>query len=248
MASKRTTSTSKNQQQSLSPQFLEQPQFVWFLRWVTTPIALGILGMLFYRPSLNYSFQFDDLANITKFFGIRHTTFKDSFFFSSRWITMWLNAVNYRMGSFEPFYYRLFNVSFHIITSLCVFLFIHLGFNHLKKYSFFKKNAFQIAFLTSILFLLHPTQTQTVSYIIQGRLEGLVGLFVVGLGLCFLAYCYTESKLWRPLLGTLCFVIAAFACGTKEVAIVAPVLILITDWFFVAQGNLEDFKKRLLFH
>lgn len=214
---------------------------------IISPLLLIFLGILFYKPSLTYPFQFDDLANITKFFNIRHITFKDAFFVHARWIANWFNAINYRMGNFEPFWYRSFNVGFHIITSIITFLFVYTGLNRVK-HNFFKTNAFFISLCTAILFLLHPVQTQTVSYIIQGRLEGLAGLLIMLLGLCFLLYNQATDRISRGVLCTLLFIIAAFACGTKEIAIVAPALILLTDWFFVAQGNIQELKKRWWIH
>lgn len=43
-------------------------------------LILPALALLFYYPSLSYNFQFDDLANITKFFDIRHYHFSRLFF------------------------------------------------------------------------------------------------------------------------------------------------------------------------
>src|SRR5438093_7328542 len=74
---------------------------------------LALCSFLFYRPSLHYSFQFDDIANIQKFFAIRHLTLHDLWFQHARWISYWLNAINYSIGKFDPYSYRCFNVLFH---------------------------------------------------------------------------------------------------------------------------------------
>ena len=55
----------------------------------------------------DYNFQFDDLANITKFFDIRHYHFSRLFFSTTRWISYWLNSLHYSWGKFNPFTYRL---------------------------------------------------------------------------------------------------------------------------------------------
>lgn len=219
-----------------------------WLSWIIPPIFLSTLTALFYYPSLNYNFQFDDVANIQKFFYIRYLTFEQAFFTSTRWIPFWLNAVNYRLGMFQPFYYRLFNISFHIIAGILVFYFIYLALSHLKKNSFFNQYNFAIASCTAALFMLHPVQTQTISYVIQGRLEGLAGLFVIAMGLCFLLITDTHSKILKTLLVSLLVLLSFIACGTKEIFIVAPPLLLLIDWFFVAQGNWQSMKKRLWLH
>ncbi len=225
------------------------------LQWIVSPSLLVVLGFLFYRPSLNYPFQFDDLANITKFYDIRHFTLKTLFFAHSRWISSWLNASNYRMGTsdpFAPYYYRLTNISIHLITSVLLFYVLLLALKNIRQltehHDFFQRNAFPIALFTTFLFLLHPAQSQAVSYVIQGRLEGLAGLTIVGMSLSFLLFCYTKNIFLKTVYASLLGVIAAFSCGTKEAAIVGPMLILLLDWFFVAQGEWSSLKKRIWLH
>ena len=50
----------------------------WFY-FVVPPIVLSLLTLIFYWPSRGYEFQFDDIANIVKHYGIRHHTFNDLF-------------------------------------------------------------------------------------------------------------------------------------------------------------------------
>ena len=123
-----------------------------------------------------------------------------------------------------------------------------MALSRIKSENFFKKNALILAILTSALFILHPVQTQTVSYVIQGQLEGLAGLFVIAMTTIFLAAQYTESFTKKTLLTILLFVLAVLSCGTKEIAIVSPMIILLTDWFFVAQGNWGLIKSRWWIH
>ncbi len=216
--------------------------------WLLPPVILATLGALFYYPSLGYDFQFDDLANITKHFAIRSSGFTALFMSSSRWITYWLNAINYSIDKFNPYYYRLFNVVLHTSTSILLFYFLFLALSGIKRATFFREKAFAISFLTAGLFLLHPVQTQTVSYVIQGRLEGLACFFVVGMALCFLLAARTASRVLSGMLVTLMLSLALLSCGSKEITIVAPFLLLLVDWFFIAQGSWWSLKKRLWIH
>lgn len=212
---------------------------------IITPLLIGITTFIAYFSSLNYPFQFDDAPNITKLFNIRSKDFSSLFFSGPRWIIRWLNTINYKIGEFDPFIYRLFNVAFHIISGILVFYFIYLALSGLKKNSYFKDNAFAIAALTSVLFLLHPVQTQTVSYVIQGQMEGLASLFVISINLCYLILSKRADSFFKFLLTILLFALTILSTGTKEIAIVAPFLVMLTDWFFVAQGDWQSFKKRL---
>lgn len=146
---------------------------------IMPPTLLAFITSLVYYPSLNYEFQFDDIANITKHYEIRHDHLEKLFFSGTRWISYWINSLYYKFIKFEPFYYRVGNLLIHIANGLLVFFILQLVLNNLPKKSFFTRNAFGISFLTSLLYSLHPVQTQTISYVIQGQLEGLAAFLAL---------------------------------------------------------------------
>ena len=215
---------------------------------ILPPCVLVFLTGLIYYPSLTYDFQFDDIANITKHFNIRHYAFKDLIFSGTRWISYWLNSLHYKIDKFHPFSYRLGNVIIHTLNGLLIFFILLTVFTRLSKKSFFTRNAFSLSFLTSLLFLLHPVQTQTVSYVIQGQLEGLSAFFSLSMILSFLWISYSSNLVQYILSTILFFMLAILSTGSKEIAIVIPALILLVDWFFVARGNWQSLKNRLWFH
>ena len=212
------------------------------------PRFSGFITYITYRPSLIYSFQFDDIANIRKLFNIRHANFSSLFFSGPRWISYWINTVHFKLARFEPYVYRRTNLCAHTITGIMVFFLFKKLLERMDQTSFFYRNRFMISFVTAGLFLLHPVQTQTVSYVIQGQLEGLATLFTVSLCLWFVMLAGASTSWKKMLYATLMYISAFLATGTKEIAIVAPLLLLTVDWFFIARGNLESFKKRLLIH
>jgi hypothetical protein len=88
---------------------------------IIPPAILAFVTALTYYPSLHYDFQFDDVANINKFFQLRHLTLKDLFFTGTRWISSWINAIHYSIGKFDPFSYRIGSVMIHTINGTLVF-------------------------------------------------------------------------------------------------------------------------------
>src|SRR3990172_12103894 len=162
---------------------------------IIPPCILALATTIAYYPSLHYDFQFDDIANITKHFDIRHYALKDLFLSGTRWVIYWLNSLHYKIGKFNPFSYRIGNLIIHTANGILVFFVLLTILTRLTKPSFFKRNAFSLSFLTSLLFLLHPVQTQTVSYVIQGELEGLSSLFMLSMALCFLLFNYTKNSI-----------------------------------------------------
>ncbi|MDR3646499.1 MAG: tetratricopeptide repeat protein [Candidatus Babeliales bacterium] len=204
------------------------------------------LGLLFivaltcivYYPSLHYAFQFDDGPNIIKLFDVRNLKFTDLCLSSTRWISYWLNTILYQISQFDPFYYRIANLFFHIFTGILIFLFTYLCLRHLRDIST------KIAFLVTALFLLHPVQTQTISYIIQGQLEGLSSLFIMSLLLCSI-FIFDNKSYLKYFLVTLFSLLTILSTGSKEIIIATPFLILLTDWFFVSQANWQKIKTHL---
>lgn len=249
MASKvQKTNIRTNKDNAHKPDSFPQRDTTSWYFFIIPPVLLGIVTALFYWPSRTYEFQFDDIANITKHYHIRHHTFWDLFFSSSRWLSFWLNSIHYQFGKFDPLTYRLANIAQHILIGVMFYVFLLVALKNLKKQSFFKEHAYSLAFLSAALFLLHPVQTQTISYVIQGQMEGLVTFFAMIMILSFYSACRTKSIVLYILFMIMYFTAALGACSSKEIAIVIPVLMLLVDWFFIAQGSLQELKRRWFFH
>ncbi|MCB9493094.1 MAG: tetratricopeptide repeat protein [Epsilonproteobacteria bacterium] len=209
---------------------------------------LSLSTFFLYVWSLHYPFQFDDIANISKKFAIRFDNPFSRCLTSTRWLGEWLNSVNYKIGMFDPFSYRLINVCMHIVAGIMVFVLVRRLCQSLKENAFLYNNALYVAFATASLFLLHPVQTQTVSYVIQARLEGLASLMVLSTIFCFVRMVHAQAGVQKYLFGALTFFFAFVSCGTKELVVVLPALLVLVDWFFLAQQEWDEFKKRLVFH
>jgi len=216
-------------------------------QWIPASI-LAILTAIVYYPSRHYAFQFDDLANINHHFQIRHHTLRELFFSGTRWISYWLNSIHYKIGKFDPFSYRLANIFLHTLNGVLLFFIFLYALSHLKKQSFFKDNALVLSFLTALLFLLHPVQTQTVSYVIQGQLEGLSAFFILSMSLSLILFAQATSNFFKYSTLLLLLTLAFLSCGSKEIAIISPLLLLLLDWFLIAQGETRLLKNRIWLH
>ncbi len=217
-----------------------------FWQTIIPPSILAFLTILLYWPSLNYPFQFDDIANISKKFTIRFDNPLVRWWTHSRWFSDWLNSLNFQIGRFEPFWYRLTNVAIHILSGLFIFFLVLNLCGFLKKKAFFFNYRILIATATAGLFLLHPAQTQTVSYVIQARQEGLATLFALAT-IHFFVQFFVSKKIISKLLSLAgCLMLGTIACGIKEIVVIIPFLLLLIDWFFISQEEWHSFKKHLL--
>ncbi len=227
----------------------QEHQYIPLTYRIISPFILILATIATYFPSLNYDFQFDDIANIQKHFEIRHNSFIKLFLSgSTRWISYWLNALYYKIDKFNPFYYRVGSVAIHTINGLLIFFILQAILTRLPRSSFYKRNTLSISFITALLFLLHPVQTQTVSYVIQGQLEGLALMAILSIIGCFIWQQYTTSSFMKYFLIVPIIILCIASVGTKEIAIVTPALVLLVDWFFVAHGSWTDLKKRWWVH
>ncbi len=218
--------------------------------WLSATIAtlLSVATFIFYYPSLHYGFVFDDLPTITEYFHVRVFDPIGQFFSNSRWISRLLNQWTYKHWQTDPFGYRIINLMIFIATGLMIFFILVKAFSMLKKNNFLNKYAYLLATIVSGLFLLHPTQTQTATYVTQMRLEGLMAFFVFAILLSFTYAAHASKQSVRIALYSVTTILMIFAAGTKEIVIVAPVLVLLFDWFLLAEGDWSVFKKRLIIH
>lgn len=85
--------------------------------------------------------------------------------------------------------------------------------------------------LVSLLFLIHPLQTQAVTYIIQ-RLASLAALFYLTTMLCFVYARLTENSIHRILWTSGCLLALVLAFLTKENTFTLPYALLLLEWVF----------------
>ena len=216
--------------------------------WWVIPSSLSLFTFLIYFKTLWYGFVFDDFPTIVQYFHVRAIDFKGQVFGNPRWLSRLFNQITYHFGKTEPIAYRLPNLLIHLAIGAMIFAFLYRLLTKIEQHPFLMRNALLFATTTSMLFLLHPVQTQTVTYITQMRLEGLVALFATAVITTFVfAVTTTDSRIRKIWYGA-SFVLTLFAAGTKEIAIVIPPLIILVDWFFVARGEWSSFKERIFIH
>lgn len=215
---------------------------------IAIPALLSFITFLVYYPALGYMFMFDDLPTIAHYAHVRYIDFAGQFFANPRWISRLANQITYHFWGAEPFAFRIVNVFMHLAIGVMIFALMLTLFNSLKKNAFLRDHSLSLASITSLLFLLHPVQTQTVTYITQMRLEGLVAFFTIAILLTFACAARASNPMIKMALYGLSLVLTAFAGGTKEIIIVLPALIVLVDWFFIAEGDWQSFKSRLWLH
>lgn len=136
--------------------------------------------------------------------------------------TFWLS---YSLFGQRPFPYHVLSLLLHLCNGFLVFW---IARRILKIASIATSKLDFLAGFAAALFVLHPLQTESVSYI-ASRSENLSGFFFLG---AFAVYLYrSRPRLsWPASAAVIMLFGAAFA--TKEHTIALPALLLLTDYFW----------------
>jgi Flp pilus assembly protein TadD len=208
--------------------------------WKSWRFLAGLLVALFavfeaYRPALNGPFLFDDTYLPFGLPGSATLPFRG-------WITnvrpflMFTYWVNYRISGAHPFLYHLLNILFHLGGGLMVFLIVRrllewAGVNTWPRDP--------IALFAGGLFLLHPLQTEAVSYV-ASRSENLSVLLFYSAYVLFL-YRRSAAVTFPVAIGIM--VLFAGAVTVKEHTAVLPALLLFTDYFWNPGFSFQGIRR-----
>ena len=126
--------------------------------------------------------------------------------------------------------YHALNITVHLLAGLALLGLIRRTLELPKMRDRFAEAALPVAFMAALLWTVHPLQTGSVTYVVQ-RAESMMGLFFL-----VMMYCYVRGITARPWLWWPLAILAALASGyCKEVAVTAPVVVLLFDWVFVVE-------------
>jgi tetratricopeptide (TPR) repeat protein len=204
-------------------------------------MILTLAASLAYSNCLNAPFIFDDISSIETSPAIRSLwPLSQVVANSNRPILNLTLAVNYAVGGLDVRGYHLVNVVVHLLAGLTLFALVRQTLRLRGIASRFQESADLIAFSVSLIWLVHPLQTQAVTYIVQ-RGESLMGLFFL-----LVLYCTVRGALSPKPNG---WYLSAVLCswlgmGTKEVMIVAPLVMLVYDRTFLSDSWKTAFQQR----
>jgi tetratricopeptide (TPR) repeat protein len=209
------------------------------------PLLVIGIGLLVYDNSFRNAFIFDDLVHIVQNPHVCHLWPPwESLAHSTRPVVNLSLAANYALGGLDPWGYHLFNVGIHIIAALILYGVVRLTLLTKALRSRFGGSAGWLAGFVSLIWLVHPLQTESVTYVIQ-RGESLMGLFYL-----LTLYCVIRSSgslrstWWRAGAVASC----ALGMASKPVMVTAPLVVLLYDRIFLAQSWREVMKQRWVFY
>ena len=120
-------------------------------------------------------------------------------------------ALNYVISGIKPLGYHLLSNLIHIANGVLVFSILH---------SVFRRKL--LAFLTSLIFLIHPLQTEAITYI-SGRGDALVAFFML-LALLLFSKAESQGLGWASKKKILSLIFLALGLLSRETGIIFPFL------------------------
>ena len=203
------------------------------------PWIIVCSGILAYANSFSCPFLFDDTGVITANPHIFHLWPPWAAVLNpTRFVADYSFALNYAWAGFSPAEYRLVNIAIHLLAGLLLYGIIR------RTLLLRAKQAPGVALSVALLWVLHPLQTESVTYIAQ-RIEALMGLFVLLTLYCFIRGVTSSHR--RSWMGA-GVIACAIGMGTKEVMVTVPILLLLYDGVFVANSWRDVLKSRGALH
>jgi Tfp pilus assembly protein PilF len=218
------------------------------LMWKKRAILLALTLLLVlsvYLPARNFPFMFDSAGNIlgnpdvhAKSLGIRELYKAAASDLDGRgrlrpipYITF---AVNYYFSGTDPAPYRLVNILIHFLNMFLVYCLLY----HLIRGRVDKKYLYYLIGFFALFWGLHPTASQSVTYIVQ-RMASIMATFYLATILFYI--------LGRERGNRTCFILSGvsflFACLSKENAVILPVIIWLIELHFFSKDAKRFIKK-----
>ena len=140
---------------------------------------------------------------------------------------------DYTIWGNNPFGFHLTNLLFHIFSCILIFALIELLFHNRL-----------IAFISTLLFSVHPIHTEAVSFI-SGRVDVIPPAFFLLSLVLFIQYAYRNNRFFYALS------LASFAIAilTKEMALTLPLVVLCIDYVCISKLDFKNVLKNFFrFH
>lgn len=202
-------------------------------------LVVLVLVLAAYLPSFRGVFLYDDLTRMPEILA-RHVV--ETLSQSSRPLVDASLRLNHAISGSAPWSYHVVNLMVHLISGglLCALL-----FHTLRRWNGSPRPAdwaVRVSVAATAFWLLHPLQTESVTYVIQ-RAEALMGMFLL-----LALYARVRADMGD---GTRWFVISVAACiGAmlcKPVAAILPLLILLFEVLVLPRSDASATRRNGLY-
>jgi len=215
------------------------------------PTLILAAGIWAYHNSFAVPFLFDDHSSVEDNLTIRHLwpiwnvlSPSPTTFVGGRPVVNLSLALNYALGGTRVWGYHALNLAIHVLAALTLYGIVRRTLARPGLRERFGAGAEWVALATAVIWMVHPLQTEAVTYISQ-RCESLMGLFYLLSLYGFIRGAESQSSLgWFTLSVAACFL----GVASKEVIVTAPLMVLLYDRTFVSGTFREAWTRHRRLH
>jgi tetratricopeptide (TPR) repeat protein len=215
-------------------------------------LLFPLLAFAIYASALDSNFVLDDYDNIETSQAVKMTelTWESLIragtegFLQRRPLPNISFALNYYYGGLKTRNFRIFNILIHAINGLVLYLLFSFTFMTpaLKRQN---DTAGFIPLGAAIVWLVHPVQVQSVTYIVQ-RMNSMAAMFYLVMMLCYVKGRLTNSDRKRYIFFFLAVLSFLLGLGSKENVALAPFSLLLYEYIFFQHSDHLWLKKNLV--
>ena len=211
----------------------------WLRAWPASLILLGFAVAGTYLHTLDVPFYLDDYSSIVENdLVVRWQGFGPLWHYAPLRILCYASfALNHAVGGLAPPGYHLVNIFIHFLAGVALFA-LTRGLLRTPRMAGAAGRPLVAALplLAAALFLVHPLQTQAVTYVVQ-RLASMAAMFYLGA-----LACHVQARLAPTVARRVQWTLVALALGglaifTKENAVTLPAAIVLIDLTFFPQDR-----------
>ena len=211
-------------------------------------VLAGII-ILVYAQTLTTPFIFDDINNIRENHHIRvpQLSLKNLAWagfqspLAKRPVANISFALNYYFHGYNLVGYHVVNILIHLAAGFILYFLVKAT---LQTPALRDQNANYgwIPFFTVFIWLAHPLQTQSVTYIVQ-RMNSMAAMFYVLSMLLYVKFRLATNYRGKGLRLIGCIIAGLLAFGSKEISATLPGFIILYEWYFF-QGLSRQWGRR----
>ncbi|MEJ2220500.1 MAG: tetratricopeptide repeat protein [Desulfobacterales bacterium] len=152
-------------------------------------------------------------------------------------------ALNYYLHGYNVVGYHVVNILIHISAGFFLYFFVKSTFRTpaLKtRYG----DYMWISFFTAAIWMVHPLQTQSISYVVQ-RMNSLCAMFYILSILLYARFRLSQQQKNKWWLFSGCILAGALALASKEISATLPVFIIVYEWYFFQDLDLKWLKNHI---
>ncbi|MFC1549287.1 tetratricopeptide repeat protein [Nitrospirota bacterium] len=222
-------------------------------KYIVNPYAGAVLliiaGLVAYSGTLDQPFHFDDIGNIADNPFIRDITNIPRFFIeikgppiAVRPLSSATYALNYSISGLDTTSYHVLNIVLHIINGLLLYL---LVLKCTRRLGMDWQMGNISALVAALLFVAHPIQTESVSYLVTRSMLLAAFFYFSGFLVFLLAMEYKKGRwAFAITMGAVSFL----GMSSREDFVTFPLMLLVFDYMLVSGGSFKKVFRNIKLH